>query len=379
MRVLHFYKLAYPQSVGGIEKVVHELAQGCTEQGLVIDVLALSNDNTVSYFQIDGYSVDLVTSDFEIASTSFSYKAILKFAELARQADVIHYHFPWPFMDMVHFFCGIKKASVVTYHSDIIRQKFLLNFYRPLQYKFLSNVSHIVATSPNYFSTSSVLKKYQSKVSVIPLGINKIKYPSVDPLKMKHFKEKFGLRFFLFIGVLRYYKGLEILLDAAAGTDYPIVILGAGPMESELKLRAARLDLKNVFFLGFLPEVDKISLLMASYCMVFPSHLRSEAFGVSLIEGAMCGKPMISCEIGTGTSYVNITNETGIVVQPSDPHALRQAMADLWNDPQMAADMGCKAEERYWKFFTAKKMVGSYVDLYRKLLEVHAKKGFLSS
>ena len=255
----------------------------------------------------------------------------------------------------------------------------MLNFYRPLQYKFLSNVSHIVATSPNYFSTSSVLKKYQSKVSVIPLGINKIKYPSVDPLKMKHFKEKFGLRFFLFIGVLRYYKGLEILLDAAAGTDYPIVILGAGPMESELKLRAARLDLKNVFFLGFLPEVDKISLLMASYCMVFPSHLRSEAFGVSLIEGAMCGKPMISCEIGTGTSYVNITNETGIVVQPSDPHALRQAMADLWNDPQMAADMGCKAEERYWKFFTAKKMVGSYVDLYRKLLEVHAKKGFLSS
>ena len=107
---------------------------------------------------------------------------------------------------------------------------------------------------------------------------------------------------------------------------------------------------------------------MASYCMVFPSYLRSEAFGVSLIEGAMCGKPMISCEIGTGTSYVNIANETGIVVQPSDPHAFRQAMSDLWNDSQMAADMGRKAEERYWKLFTAKKMVGSYIDLYRKLL-----------
>ena len=367
MRVLHFFKLAYPQSIGGVEQVIHELAFGCAEQGLVIDVLALSKDNTASHFQIDGYSVDLISSDFQIASTSFSYKVIHKFAELARQADVIHYHFPWPFMDMVHFLCGIKKPSVITYHSDIIRQKFLLNFYRPLKNRFLSDVSHIIATSPNYLLTSHVLKKYESKVSVIPLGINKSKYPSPDQIKLQYWKEQFGSRFFLFVGVLRYYKGLDILLDAVVGTDYPVVILGAGPMESKLKHKAARLGLNNIFFLGFLPEIDKVALLMACYGIVFPSHLRSEAFGVSLLEGAMYGKPLISSEIGTGTSYINISNVTGIVVQPSDSVALRQAMTDLWNNPQMASNMGLQAEERYWKYFTADKMVKSYIDLYNKL------------
>jgi rhamnosyl/mannosyltransferase len=367
--VLHFFKLAYPQSIGGVEQVIHELASGCAEHGLVIDVLALSNDNTVSHFQINGYSVDLLPADFQIASTSFSYKVIHKFAELARQADVIHYHFPWPFMDMVHFLCGIKKPSVVTYHSDIIRQKFLLNFYKPLMYKFLSNVSHIVATSPNYLLTSLILKKYEDKVSVIPLGINKNKYLHPNSIKLQYWKEKFGYRFFLFVGVLRYYKGLDILLDAAVGTDYPIVILGAGPMEAELRHKAARLGLNNIFFLGFLPEIDKVALLMTCYGIVFPSHLRSEAFGISLLEGAMYGKPLISSEIGTGTSFVNITNETGIVVQPSDSVALRQAMTDLWNDSKMAINMGIKAEERYWKHFTADTMVKSYIDLYFKLID----------
>jgi rhamnosyl/mannosyltransferase len=118
-------------------------------------------------------------------------------------------------------------------------------------------------------------------------------------------------------------------------------------------------------FLGQLSDVDKVALLMLCYGVVFPSHLRSEAFGISLLEGAMYGKPMISSEIGTGTTFVNIGNETGLVVPPSDPAALRQAMAYLWDHPEEAAEMGRKAEQRYWEFFTADKMVDAYVELYR--------------
>ena len=67
------------------------------------------------------------------------------------------------------------------------------------------------------------------------------------------------------------------------------------------------------------------------FAVLFPSHLRSEAFGISLLEGAMYGKPLISSEIGTGTTYINIDKETGLVVPPSDPIALREAMDFLWN------------------------------------------------
>jgi len=122
------------------------------------------------------------------------------------------------------------------------------------------------------------------------------------------------------------------------------------------------------FFLGRLPQEDKVALQMQCYCVLFPSHLRSEAFGISLLEGAMFGKPLISSEIGTGTTFINIAGETGLVVPPSDPLALRQAMQSLWNNPDMATQMGKRAEARYWELFTADKMVESYVDMYRQLI-----------
>ena len=174
---------------------------------------------------------------------------------------------------------------------------------------------------------------------------------------------------FLFVGELRYYKGLHILLEAAKGTNYPIVIVGAGPIEAELKKQVEETGLSNILFLGFLSDEDKVALLTLCYVVLFPSHLRSEAFGISLLEGAMYGKPLISSEIGTGTSFINIANETGLVVPPSDPLALRQAMHTLWDNPEMAAEMGLKAEARYWELFTADKMVASYIDFYRKLIE----------
>jgi rhamnosyl/mannosyltransferase len=134
-----------------------------------------------------------------------------------------------------------------------------------------------------------------------------------------------------------------------------------------LKGHAQRLGLKNVMFLGAVSEVDKVALLQLCYALAFPSHLRSEAFGISLLEGAMYGKPMISSEIGTGTSYINSDGETGLVVPPSDPLALRNAMQLLWDNPPMAAQMGQRAEARYWELFTSDKMAERYVELYKNL------------
>jgi rhamnosyl/mannosyltransferase len=168
--------------------------------------------------------------------------------------------------------------------------------------------------------------------------------------------------------VLRYYKGLHILLEAAKGTNYPVVIMGSGPIEAELKKQAKENGLSNIHILGFLSDEDKAALITICYAVLFPSHLRSEAFGISLLEGAMYGKPLISSEIGTGTCFINFSNETGIVVKPSDPLALRQAMQTLWQSPELAAEMGRKAEQRYWELFTSDKMVASYVDLYRELM-----------
>jgi rhamnosyl/mannosyltransferase len=363
--------MSFPDTMGGVEQVINQIARGANKLGVKTDVLSLTSERVPRTIEIDGYLTHRARLDVQIASTGFSVSAFLRFAQLAKKADVIHYHFPWPFMDVVHFASRVRKPTVVTYHSDIIRQKHWLKLYRPLQWKFLSDMSRIVATSPNYLATSDVLAKYKHKVSVIPIGLDKTTYPQPSAEKLAYWGDRLGPKFFLFVGVIRYYKGLHILMDAAQGTDYPIVIVGAGPIEQELKAQAEQLGLRNIHFLGHLPDEDKVALLTLCYGVFFPSHLRSEAFGISLLEGAMYGKPMISSEIGTGTTFINIANETGLVVPPSDAAAMRQAMQYLWEHPEQAAEMGRKAEARYWEYFTADQMVRSYVDLYGDLVKLH--------
>jgi rhamnosyl/mannosyltransferase len=234
-------------------------------------------------------------------------------------------------------------------------------------------VDAIVATSPNYRVTSDILQLHQNKVEVIPIGLDKKLYPPIDFERSQYWREKLGDKFFLFVGVLRYYKGLNILLDALALGDLPTVIIGAGPIENDLKAKAEFLGLKNITFLGQVSEEDKVAIIDLSYALVFPSHLRSEAFGISLLEGAMFGKPMISSEIGTGTSFINSDQQTGIVVLPSSPKYLNIAMTYLWNNPKVAARMGLKAIERYEALFTADKMCQAYAALYQRLIDEKSK------
>lgn len=369
MRVLHFYKTYYPDSFGGIEQVIFQLAEGGIRYGIDAEVLYLSASGAACDQPVSNHITHRSKLDFQLASTAFSWSAFQDFAHLAREADLVHYHFPWPFMDVVHFVTKLNKPTVLSYHSDIIKQKHLLRLYQPLMHRFLSSMDRIVSASPNYLQSSPVLRRHIEKVCVIPYGLDKATYAQPDAERLSTWKERVGGRFFLFLGMLRYYKGLHILLDALVGTHYPVVIAGAGPIEQELKEHAQRLGLRNLHFVGQVSEEDKAALFHLCYAVTFPSHLRSEAFGISLLEGAMYGKPLISSEIGTGTTYINIDGETGLVVPPSDPPALRHAMKTLWDNPELANQMGQRAQQRYEQLFTSECMTQAYVDLYQNVIE----------
>jgi rhamnosyl/mannosyltransferase len=233
--------------------------------------------------------------------------------------------------------------------------------------RFLGSVDRIVCTSPNYFATSDVLPRFESKVEVIPIGISPAPDAQPGEAAMQQIRQRYGDDFFLFVGVLRYYKGLHILLDAIKGAPYRVVIVGSGPTERELKNQAAELELDNVTFAGRLPDVEKNALFRLCRGVVFPSYMRSEAFGVTLLEGAMNAKPLISTEVGSGTSHVNINGETGIVVPPGSRRTLREAMDQLWHRPELARLMGKRAQERYERLFTGSLMGERYVNLYRDL------------
>ena len=368
MRILHFYKNALPETIGGVEQVIDQIARGTSALGVENTVLSLSNTPSKYPSPMDGYELFTAKRNFELASNGFSLESIQLFKKLSAKADLIHYHFPWPFADLIHLLAPPNKPAILTYHSDIVRQKFLLMLYGPLKRQFIKSIDHIVATSPNYLKTSDVLNAFCHKVSIIPIGLDRQTYPNPEAKLVEYYTSLFGERFYLFIGAFRYYKGLKFLIDAAKITPYPIVIVGSGPIEDQLKIITHKHGLNNVFFLGQVSERNKCALLEACYSVIFPSYLRSEAFGVTLLEGAMFGKPLISCEIGTGTTYINIDQLTGLVVPPSDPVALSNAMSWLWNHPDQAAEMGKKAYARYKELFTAKQMAHSYYKLYQNLL-----------
>ena len=369
MKVLHVFKTSRPTSFGGIETFIDTLCSNSFKLGVKNTVFVLHPSPQKTPIEINTYTVYQAKQHFIFASTAFSFSAFGAFKELVAQNDLIHYHYPNPFADILHLMASPKKPCLVTYHSDIVKQKYLRQLYKPLQRHFLGSVKQIIATSPNYFATSKILQMNAEKVSVIPIGIEHQIYEKPLLEKMKFWQQQLPRPFFLFVGALRYYKGLHIALSAVAGTQIQIVIAGVSGMEKELKAQAQSLQLTNVKFLDAITEKDKVALLHLCYGFIFPSHLRSEAFGISLLEAAAVGKPLISSEIGTGTSFVNCANDTGIVVNPGSAPDLRTAMQYLLDKPNVAAKMGKNAKKRSLKLFTAEQQAKSYLDLYEKLLK----------
>jgi glycosyltransferase involved in cell wall biosynthesis len=261
---------------------------------------------------------------------------------------------------------------VMTYHSDVIRQKFLGAAYAPLMWRTLKAMQVIVVTSPAYVRTSPVLShpSIRDKVRVIPLGIVEESFSrEEDNGVFKRIEIDRNEPYFLFIGVLRYYKGLHTLIQAARHVGAKIVIAGSGPEENKLKQLAEQEGAKNIVFAGQITDSEKVALLQSCLALVLPSHLRSEAFGMVLVEAAMFGKPQISCEIGTGTSFVNAHEETGIVVSPEAPDDLAQAMNQLLHETSTTEAMGLAARARYERLFSGGALGKAYADLYREVVE----------
>lgn len=368
MRVLHVYKSYYPDSVGGIEQVIAQLAMALAARGVENRVFTLSADALPPVIDRPEGQVHRSRITAELASNPMSLGALPEFRRQLRWADVVHYQFPWPFADLLHLLSNAGKPAIVTYQSDIVRQKFLLRAYAPLMKHFLDSVDMVVATSPQYRESSPVLARLARQARVIPNGIDEATYPKPDPQRLAHWRSQVGEGFFLFVGVLRYYKGLDTLLQSARGLRAQILIAGSGPETAGLQQQAARERLDNVRFLGSIADEDKMCLFELARGFVFPSDLRSEAFGMSLLEAAMCARPMISCEIGTGTSYVNVDGVTGFTVPPRDPVALRAAMQRLHEEPYLALEMGAAARLRFERLFTAQAMARAYHEAYRDVI-----------
>ncbi|MDD5265726.1 MAG: glycosyltransferase [Methylococcales bacterium] len=369
--VLHVYRTYFPDPTGGMQEAIRQIALSTGALGVTNTIFTLSPQPNPALMLRPEARVLRSRSWMAPASCDLGGIASFKtFTRLTQEVDVLHYFFPWPFADVLHAVTRPNKPMVLTYISDVVRQRWLGTTYAPLMWRTLRQARVIVANSPAYARTSPVLShpEIRGKVRIIPLGIEESSYPKAgDDAIFKKLDVKAGEPYFLFIGVLRYYKGLHFLLQAAKTLGAKVVIAGSGPEGSSLQALATKDKINNVVFAGLVSDAEKVALLEHCQALVLPSHLRSEAYGMVLVEAAMFGRPLISCEIGTGTSYINAHEETGFVVEPESPEALTQAMNTLLNNDALSTAMGKAARERYEKFFSGPALGGAYAELFREI------------
>jgi glycosyltransferase involved in cell wall biosynthesis len=371
-KVLNIYKTYFPDPPGGLQEAIRQICLSTSRESIENTIFTLSPQPEPKYLKVPEGKVFREKSWLAPASCDLGgFLAFSNFSKLAKQVDVLHYFFPWPFADILHNAMKPEKPAVLTYVSDVVRQRFLGAAYAPLMWYMLRQMKIIVANCPAYAQTSPILSdpSIRDKVRIIPLGINEDFYPKEgDGQVFNRIGVSTSEPYFLFLGVLRYYKGIHTLISASKFINANIVIAGSGPEEMKLKKQVEDLGVKNIIFAGQVSNKEKVSLIQKCKALILPSHLRSEAYGMVLVEASMMGKPMISCEIGTGTSFVNQHEETGLVVKPENVDEMADAMRIIYNDNTLTQKLGHNARSRYENMFSGKALGKAYSAVYQELL-----------
>lgn len=367
MKILHIYKDYYP-ILGGIENHVRMVAEEQVKRGHDVTVLVTSRSLHGQTLEMNGVRLIRAGRLATVASAPIS----LSLAGWLRRlpADVAHLHSPYPIGEAAYLAAGRTKAMVITYHSDIVRQRSLLRVYGPILRRLLQRADRILPTNARYVETSPWLQPVAAKCTVIPLGIDLERFANADPARVQALRARYGESIILFVDRLRYYKGLEYLLQAMRSIAACLLVIGSGPMEKPWRELGAELGLKDrVSFLGDIADDELPAYEHAARLFVLPSSQRSEAFGVSMLEAMASGLPAISTELGTGTSFVNKHGETGLVVPPADPQALVGAINRLLADAELRQRMAAAARARAWGLFSKEAMVTRILEVYGEVLK----------
>jgi glycosyltransferase involved in cell wall biosynthesis len=364
VKILHVYKDFDPPVLGGIERYVAQLCRYQCEWAEV-EALVCSGSFWTRVVMREGTRVTEAGEwgRFQSAPVSPLFPWLMR----RIRADVVVVHTPNPTAELGWLLSRPRGRLVVRYHSDVVRQARAMRLYRPFLMQFLGHSAMILPTSEPYLDSSPVLSGFRDRCRVVPLGIEPERFQSPDAALVSQVRARYGGDFVLFSGIHRYYKGLPVLIQAAASIRAPVVVAGDGPERAACMALAQRLGVA-VSFPGRLSHADLVAHLHASTVFAFPSVERSEAFGLSILEAHACGRPVVATRLGTGVEYVNEDGKTGLNVLPRDPEGLAAAVNALLSDPACREEMGDYARRRVEKSFRVELAARREFELYREVM-----------
>ena len=353
----------YPPHPGGMESHV-ELIARLTAPEVDVEVIVSHHEPETVREVVGGIPVTRIGTKLTVASASFGpgMARALRDAD----ADVVHFHHPNPPAILSWLAARPRGRLIVTYHSDIVRQRVLGPLVSPLVHRLLGRADAIVASSPQYAASSPVLPRHAERVRVIPFGIDPADLAGGEA-EAEEVRRRFGPRIVFGAGRLVYYKGFEHLVRAMKRVDAHLLIAGDGPLREPL-LQLARDEgvAERVTLLGRVPDLRPY--YRAADVFAFPSVARSEAFGIVQMEAMAYGVPVVNTALDTGVPFVSPHDLSGLTVPPADADALAGAITRILADPDLRARLGAGGRHRVTTELSASTMARRTLDLYREVL-----------
>ncbi len=368
MKVLHVAK-AYPPFVGGIEKATYELTRRLALSAEV-SVLTCQPRGWGCVQHIEDVSVRRCSSLCTLLSMPISPSFPFHLRRAQRGVDIIHFHHPFPLGELSCLMVRPRPKIVVTWHSDIVRQRWSLKVYKPFLRRFLRRVDRIIVTSAEHLDHSPFLQPVRSKCEIIPLGIDLGRFsltPDVTSAA-EGLRTQYGTPLVLFVGRLSYYKGLPYLIQAMKHVNARCLIIGDGSLRAELIRLAKSCGVTSrITFISGCSDAELPAYYHACDLLVLPSVEPSEAFGLVQLEAMACGKPVVNTDLPTGVRFVNLDGVTGLRVPPRDADELASAINRLISNKHLRVALGMNARQRVEKLFNVNDMVKKYLQLYESL------------
>jgi rhamnosyl/mannosyltransferase len=256
------------------------------------------------------------------------------------------------------------RRLVISLHNDYVRPRTLRRLWWPVHRATLRSARRVITSSQEYAATSSALRGLRrDALAYIPYGVDLVAWARPHP-DAPTVRAAYPTPLVVFLGRLCYYKGLEVLIEAARSVPATFLILGDGPWRGRLERQAD--GLRNVDFLGALGESEAVAHVQAADVFAFPSTARSEAFGLSQLKAMAGGLPVVSSTL-PGVAWLNRTGETGLTVPPGDAAALADALTHLLDNPDLRQRFALGARRRAAEF-SSERMRMAHQDLYAACL-----------
>jgi len=356
----------YPPYRGGIETHLESL---CDQVRKRFDVLVIaSNHRTGRSEEVrNGIPVTRLSTPFTI--TTAPVNPSLPAAIRAARPDLVHIHLPHPGGVLGVLASGYRGPLVVTYHSDVVRQRVMSWVFHPFLDRLLLRASAIVVASPASLEHSPALASHRARCRVVPYGISPDRFERADQWRVRQLRDRYGDRLVLAVGRLVYYKGFDVLLRAMRGVEGRLLVIGEGPLRAELADQAAVEGVAaKVVFLGDVENDAVPSFFQAADVFVLPSVARSEAFGIVQLEAMASGTPVVNTSLASGVPWVSQHLKTGLTVPPGDAGALAAAIERLLSDGALRQQLGTAGRARVRAEFDVDVMGRRVMEIYDRAL-----------